>query len=204
MDERELEAAAAELIEQERYPDAEDLLRGVHDEAIRNNQADLAICALQELIHIYVIQERLSDHERCQLEIEKLEDSAWSFVASSWFYLYSKQDFEAAIAKADRAIGKAQAEGDTSAAYTARAARGQALINLERPAEAEEVLTEMLAMVSQRMKLVPGDELGFLELAHSKGISRRTVAEILKIVRPYYREQGFIDRGAELAEKLGI
>jgi len=123
MDERELEAAAAELIEQERYPDAEDLLRGVHDEAIRNNQADLAICALQELIHIYVIQERLSDHERCQLEIEKLEDSAWSFVASSWFYLYSKQDFEAAIAKADRAIGKAQAEGDTSAAYTARAAR---------------------------------------------------------------------------------
>ena len=203
MNERELEAAAAQLIEQERYSDVEDLLRGVHDEAIRNNQVDLAICALQELIHIYVIQ-RLSDHERCQLKIEKLENSAWSFVSSSWFYLYSKKDFEAAIAKADQAIVMAQAEGDTSASYTARAARGQALINLERPAEAKAVLTEMLGMVSQRMKLVPGDELGFLELAYSKGVARGTVAEILKIVRPFYREQGFIDRGAELAEKLGI
>jgi len=62
----------------------------------------------------------------------------------------------------------------------------------------------MLAMRSQHKKLIPGDELRFLELAYSADVARETVAEILRIVRPYYREQAFIDRGNDLAAKLRI
>jgi hypothetical protein len=204
MDEMELEAKVAVLLKQDKHSEAEGLLRNVHDEAIRNNLLDLAICALTELTRVYVLEDRLSDEERCHLEIEKLEESSFSLVSSSWFYLYHKQDFEAAIAKADEAIVRAKAEGDTSTIYTALSARGQALIKLRRSAQAEDVMAEMLAMASQPKKLVPGDELTLLELAYSEGIARGNVAAILKIVRPYYREQGFIDRGAKLAEKLGI
>jgi hypothetical protein len=135
----------------------------------QNALLDLAICALTELTRVYVLDDRLSDEERCHLEIEKLEKRAFSVVSSSWFYLYNKQDFEAAIAKADEAIAMAKTEGDTSTVYTALSAKGQAL-----------------------------------ELAYSEDVARETVAEILRIVRPYYREQAFIDRGNDLAAKLRI
>ena len=129
MDEMELEAKVTVLLKHDKYSDAEDLLRNVRDEAIRNHQLDLAICALTELTRVYVLDDRLSDEERCHLEIEKLEKRAFSFVSSSWFYLYNQQNFEAAIAKADEAIAMAKTEGDTSTVYTALSAKGQARLS---------------------------------------------------------------------------
>jgi len=122
----------------------------------------------------------------------------------SWFYLYSKADFEAAAAKAAEAIAKARLQGDTSTLYTALSAGGQALIKLNRSVEVEGVLAEMLEMVSRRKKLVPGDELMLLELAYSNSIAPESVTQILKIVRPFFREPAFIERGDKLAKNLGI
>jgi len=69
------------------------------------------------LTRVYVLDDRLSDEERCHLEIEKLEKRAFSFVSSSWFYLYNQQNFEAAIAKADEAIAMARLKA-TQAPFT--------------------------------------------------------------------------------------
>jgi len=47
----------------------------------------------------------------------------------TWRSSYNKQDFEAAIAKADEAIAMAKTEGDTSTVYTALSAKGQARLS---------------------------------------------------------------------------
>ena len=46
MDERELDAAIADLLQKAQYAKAEEILRRVHAEALQNNQIDLAVSAL--------------------------------------------------------------------------------------------------------------------------------------------------------------
>ncbi|HZS96474.1 MAG TPA: hypothetical protein VFA40_06830 [Terriglobales bacterium] len=176
MDEQELDGVVARLLQEEQYAIAEKTLRRVHAEALEANRVDPAVRALGHLTGLYTMQESLGDAEDCHAEIEKLEGTAWSLVSFSWFYLYGKQDFQEAAVKSEEAIARARQQGDTSALYAALSARGQSLIKLDRSAEVEEVLAEMLEMVSQRKKLVPGDELLLLELAKSKGIAQQYVS----------------------------
>ena len=109
------------------------------------------------------------------------------------FSFYVAQNFAQAIEKADDVLSSSK-DTDSSRRYTALALKGQALLKLGRREQAVPILGELEQMVSNRMALVVGDEVAFLERLATAGLETERVSRLANTLARVCRDPAFKKR----------
>jgi hypothetical protein len=167
------------------------------------NMKELEFIASQ-LAHFYSMPqtENLGKAEAYFLEREALAPGAYAELQTAMFYFYVARDFGKTIKKVDhiKDIGEIT---DLASYYSALALKGQALIMLEKIADAKRTLDEILDIINMNSISLPhGDEINLLEMAASNSILVPICREILNHIVFKMRSQEYRERANTLLKSI--
>ncbi|HET9695498.1 MAG TPA: hypothetical protein VFP40_01445, partial [Terriglobales bacterium] len=132
-------------------------------------------------------------------EHEQLHGTGWARLHTVHMFHVCARDPERTITEANRVIALAEQASDDSTLYTALASLGLALLDTGRITDAVGILDRIEKMITERRRIVIGDETSFLERMYAAGESRETIRWLAGILAPYCHEQPFTDRLNKLA-----
>jgi hypothetical protein len=138
------------------------------------------------------------------LENERLAPGPSASLETATFYFYVPADHRKTIAKVNEIKARFDVVRNASY-YSALALKGQSLLALHRVDEADQVLTEMLDMLSAvgPGKGRPcGDELNFLDAAIAQPALADRCRQLLERVIPRIASQEYVERAKSLLTRL--
>lgn len=184
------------LIMQGRYGEAEAILSRAHKQATEANDVEALENIVAHMVHLYCSLDPpdLVRAEKFSREREQVKGSAHNKLQTAMMLYYVASDYERAVHKLRDAIASGRTTDDHRTVYSSLSLLGQALLELQRPAEAVEVLREVEQMISDRKPVVVGDETSFLESVKARGIEVAAAKRIAASLIPICRDPEFVRR----------
>lgn len=197
----ELVRSVSELISEERYSEAEQLLLGAKGKATAESDVPEQDLIISELIALYCISEpkQLRKAEELALERETLRDDPASRLQTAMLLYHSIHSYERTVCKAQEAINLGKIQDDYSVVYSSLSLLGQSLLKLGRAPEALTAFGEMEAIVAAERRFVIGDEISFLEALREQHLEDDRVATLASALAPKCRNNVFRKRLEDLA-----
>jgi hypothetical protein len=196
----ELTRSVLSLIGAHDFNAAEELLDSAKTTALASNDSDALSDVLSQGMNFFWLMEppRAAKAEQWASEYEELHGTLWAKLQTVDMFRICARESERAIAEANRVIALAEQAHDDSTLYTALSWLGLAQLDTGRNRDAAVVLDRIRQMITERRRIVIGDETSFLERMYAAGESRETVRRLARTLAPYCRDQAFSDRLSQL------
>lgn len=200
-DEQSFDESFYRLVDEGHGDKAEELLLKAYSELkAADNKRDLEyVVSRLALFYSLPDTENLTRAEAYFLESEALAPGADSKRRTALFYFDVLRDFQRTVKKVDE-IRPLQADRDSY--YSALTLKGQALIKLEMPGDARQVIEELVSMIKTNPRGLPfGDEVNLLEAAISIPILAPRCREALELIIPKIRSKEYQERAKVLLKR---